>query len=111
MKGEHRATGQGMQGRIRGCSALIILLGALLFFPPPACASGTGDILAPSEIQIRQAHMSWRALAAETEMNAAITYIFPLYETDTTQLNALLAEFREQGNLIAGASKIGRAHV
>ena len=33
-------------------------------------------------------------------MNAAITYIYPLYSTDTSHLNELLLEFREQEALI-----------
>ena len=68
------------------------------------CAPALGAVGNPGDFAIRQAHLDWVAFTTETEMNAAITYIFPLYSTDTARLNALLAEFREQEALIPAAT-------
>jgi hypothetical protein len=66
----------------------------------PAAATSSGTQLPPSEIGIRQAHLSWIALSRDAEMNAAITYISTLYETNTSRLNILYAHFRNDEALI-----------
>ncbi|PKL63666.1 MAG: hypothetical protein CVV32_12550 [Methanomicrobiales archaeon HGW-Methanomicrobiales-3] len=76
---------------------LLVVLSAL-------CAPAFGEQGSPGEFEIRQAHLDWVAFTTETEMNAAITYIFPLYSTDTARLNALLADYKEQEALIAPAT-------
>ena len=80
---------------------LTLLLALLLAAScPPAGAAGNDTPLSPSEIAIRQSHMAWIAFERETEMNAAIAYITPLYSTDMTRMNALLAEFKAEEALI-----------
>jgi hypothetical protein len=78
-----------------GRASLLLLLVILAFVPPVSCAPADNNLM-PSEIAIRQAHLDWVALTTEVEMNAAITYISPLYSTDTARLNVLLADFKEQ---------------
>ncbi|NMB79751.1 MAG: hypothetical protein GYA23_11735 [Methanomicrobiales archaeon] len=78
---------------IRGGSAVLLLLFAALVVLPVAAAPG--EPASAGEVAIRQAHLAWVALEKETEMNAAITYIYPLYSTDTKKLSSLAAEFRE----------------
>ena len=75
---------------------VIVLLLVLLAL----CTPALGAPYSQNELAIRQAHLDWVAFNAETEMNAAITYIYPLYSTDTSHLNELLLEFREQEALI-----------
>ena len=70
----------------------------------PAAAAPADTPLSPNEIGIRQAHLSWIALAKDAEMNAAITYIYPLYETNTTRLNTLYADFKDQEALVPAAT-------
>ena len=66
----------------------------------PVAAAPADTPMSPSEISIRQAHLGWISLTREAEMNAAVTYIYPLYETDTTRLNALVTDFKKQEALI-----------
>ena len=54
--------------------------------------------------------MALVAYTWETEMNAAITYIYPLYSTDTTRLNSLLADFKEQEALIPQTTTVAGFH-
>lgn len=68
------------------------------------CAPAPGAEVSPGELAIRQAHLDRAAFTTETEMNAVITYIFPLYSTDTARLNEQLAEFKEQEALIPAAT-------
>lgn len=77
----------------------LLILVILAFIPPVSCAPADNN-LTPNEIAIRQAHLDWVALTTEVEMNAAITYIYPLFSTNTTRLNALLVDFKEQEALI-----------
>jgi len=86
-----------MMRYVRYLLLLLIVLSSL-------CAPALGREGSPGELEIRQAHLDWVALTTETEMDAVITYIFPLYSTDTARLNVLLAEFREQEALIPAAT-------
>jgi hypothetical protein len=79
-------------------SLLVILVAALLCVP--VCASPADTPLTPGETGIRQAHLSWIALTRDAEMNAVITYISTLYETNTSRLNTLYTDFRKQEGLI-----------
>jgi hypothetical protein len=89
----------GMTTQRSGVFLLFLILSAVLLCLPAAAASPYVP-LSPSEIGIRQAHLSWSALTRDAEMDAAVTYIYPLYETDATRLTTLLAEFRAQEALI-----------
>lgn len=86
-----------MKRYLRYFLLLLVVLSAL-------CAPALGAVDNPGDFAIRQAHLDWVAFTTETEMNAAITYIFPLYSTDTARLNELLAEFKEQEALIPAAT-------
>ena len=70
----------------------------LLCLPVGAVPSDTP--FTPGEIGIRQAHLSWISLTRDAEMNAAITYISTLYETNTSRLDTLYADFRDHEGLI-----------
>lgn len=76
----------------------------LLLVLSSLCAPALALPYSENEHAIRQAHLDLVAFTTETEMNAAITYIHPLYSTSTARLNALLAEFREQETLIPAAT-------
>lgn len=81
-----------------GCIIITLLLMAALVIP--GAIATADDPLSSSEISIRQSHLAWVSLTRETEMNAAITYIYPLYSTDTSRLTVLLGEFKKQEALI-----------
>jgi hypothetical protein len=85
-----------------GFSLLIIVLVISLACLPAAAADETP--LSPGEIGIRQAHLSWIALTRDAEMNAAITYIYPLFETNTTRLNSLYANFQNLEAQVPGTT-------
>ncbi|MFA4877587.1 MAG: hypothetical protein WC586_09240 [Methanoregula sp.] len=60
----------------------------------PACAAA-GDVpLSDHHLAVRQVHLAWTALETDLGMNAALAYIGTRYNTDTTQMAGLLAEFR-----------------
>lgn len=82
-----------------GCAVILLLLAAAALCLPAAGAPADTPLSA-SEISIRQAHLGWVALAREYEMDAAVTYIYPLFETDTARMSSLLSDFREQETLI-----------
>jgi hypothetical protein len=81
---------------------LMVLVLSLLCLPAAAAPDETP--LGPNEIGIRQAHLSWVALTRDMEMNAAITYIYPLFETNTTRLNSLYGDFKTEEALIPGTT-------
>lgn len=88
----------------RRTGTALLLLFLLLAISTPAAAVQDDATLSESEIAIRQSHMTLVAFTQETEMGAAITYIYPLYNTDTTRLNSLLVEFKEQESRIIRAT-------
>ncbi len=85
-------------------SILFLLLLSLVILAAPAAADTAGTPLLANELAIRQAHMDLVSYTREVEMNAAITYIYPLRMTDTARLNALLAEYRAEEAKIKSAS-------
>ena len=92
----------------RSCYFLFFLILIITLICQTAAATPPGTPLTSSEIGIRQAHLSWIALTRDAEMNAAITYIYPLYETNTTRMSALYADFKNQEALIpATTTKAG----
>lgn len=86
-----------------GFSLLIMVL-IISLVCLPAAAAPDETPLGPREIGIRQAHLSWIALTRDAEMNAAITYIYPLFETNTTRLNSLYANFQKLEAQIPGTT-------
>jgi hypothetical protein len=85
---------------------LILVVLAITLTCLPVAAAPPVTPLSPGEIGIRQAHLSWISLTREAEMNAALTYIYPLYETNTTRLSTLLADFRTQEALIPATTTL-----
>ncbi len=81
------------------CVYILVFL-AVLVICYPVTAAPDNTPMSPGEISIRQAHLGWMALTREAEMNAAITYIYPLYGTDTFRLDALVKDFKKQEPLI-----------
>jgi len=77
---------------IRGIVAILLLAGCLL---APACAAPSDAASADHHVAVRQAHLAWMALEKDVEMNAAVTYAATRYNTDTTKLAGLLADFRK----------------
>jgi hypothetical protein len=74
-----------------GVSLILVVLGLALLCLPVVAASSP---MSTSETGIRQAHLSWVALTRDVEMNAAITYVSPLYETNSTRLITLYSDFK-----------------
>jgi hypothetical protein len=114
MTAEGRMGGSGMAAQVRSVphsvldpARYLLLLIILAAFCTPALAAPADTPLPPGEVQIRQAHLSWMALITETEMDAAITYIFPLYGTDTARLTTLSDLFRSQVSEIPLATTQG----
>jgi hypothetical protein len=68
------------------------------------CTPALGAAYGPDELPIRQAHLTVAAFTTEVEMTAAITYIHHLFSTDTSRLNALFLEFKQQEALIPQAT-------
>lgn len=75
---------------------MFLLALVILAFIPPVSCSPADPSLTPSEIAIRQAHFEWVTLTTEVEMNAVISYIYPLHSTNTARLNTLMADFKKQ---------------
>jgi hypothetical protein len=97
-KSDQRGTGK-MAIMRHGCAFILVIL-AVLAIILPVTAAPAETPMSSSEISIRQTHLGWIALTREAEMNAALTYIYPLYETDTTRLDALVKDFKKQEALI-----------
>jgi hypothetical protein len=85
---------------------VLLTLLALSFVGIPAAAVTDNGPISPGNLAILQSHLAWNAYTTEVEMNAAITYISPLYGTDTLRLNSLLAEFRSMEAGIPAVSSL-----
>ena len=92
--------------------AFTLVLLAVFVLCLPVTAAPADTPMSTSEISIRQAHLGWMALTREAEMNAAVAYIYPLFETDTARLDALVKDFKKQEALIPAVnSRAGFANI
>ena len=102
-----------VQGRAPQCSTggripcrhvpFLILCAVVVLSALVSPVAATENATIQHAVEIRQAHLAWAALDREVEMNAAIPYCETLYGADTSNLNAILTEFRAEEARIPSA--------
>jgi hypothetical protein len=78
--------------KFRYVFGIAILIFGFLAIPVNATAERSFSVL-DNQVQVRQAHLAWKAAEQESGMQAAIKYIDSLDGADTAKLTALYREF------------------